>query len=50
MMENDYANILLSDSNDEDSYRFDMEDVDLVEVNTNSTSLFINFGLCHVYI
>ena len=36
MAENDYADILLLDSNDEDFYRFDMEDVDLAEVNTNS--------------
>ena len=50
MMENDYADNLLSDSNDDDFYRFDMEDVDLVEVNTNSILLFINFGICHVYI
>ena len=50
MAENDYADILLLDSNDEDFYRFDMEDVDFVEVNTNYILLFINYGLCHVYI
>ena len=43
MMENNYADILLSDRNDEDSYGLDIEDVDLVEVNTNSILSFFLF-------